>query len=249
VRWPDPHTGQAIRVEHWVVAQRQGQTAALNMLGHGEAFDAVPFFWSQHYDMPINYVGHAEAWDELAVEGDIAGKDCLVRYKAKGRTLAVASIYRDVGEPAGRGGHGRGEGLGFLQANWRNDMAADNKANGKRRLRSREWFDAPGDPTMAALYLERYMNFGLTLGELHSNPADHRHRPDRQRPLALQSPPSRSRDPRARRHPRRRRHPDRVSRASHPGDRQAARPRRSTATSPISAWSRACTAISSTASC
>jgi dihydroxy-acid dehydratase len=42
-------------------------------------------------------------------------------------------------------------------------MAADNKANGKRRLRSREWFDAPGDPTMAALYLERYMNFGLTL--------------------------------------------------------------------------------------
>jgi len=48
-------------------------------------------------------------------------------------------------------------------------MAADNKANGKRRLRSREWFDAPGDPTMAALYLERYMNFGLTLGELHGN--------------------------------------------------------------------------------
>src|SRR6187431_381908 len=46
---------------------------------------------------------------------------------------------------------------------------ASNKGNGARRLRSREWFDAPGDPTMAALYLERYMNFGLTLGELHSN--------------------------------------------------------------------------------
>jgi len=96
VRWPDPHTGQAIRVEHWVVAERQGQTAALNMLGYGEAFDAVPFFWSQHYDMPINYVGHAETWDEIAVEGDIAAKDCLVRYKLGGRTLAVASIYRDV---------------------------------------------------------------------------------------------------------------------------------------------------------
>jgi apoptosis-inducing factor 3 len=95
-RWPDPHSGQAIRVEHWVVAERQGQTAALNMLGHGEAFDAVPFFWSQHYDVPINYVGHAEQWDEIAVEGDIAAKDCLVRYKQKGRTLAVASIYRDV---------------------------------------------------------------------------------------------------------------------------------------------------------
>ena len=95
-RWPDPHTGQAIRVEHWVVAQRQGQTAALNMLGHGEKFEAVPFFWSQHYDIPINYVGHAEQWDEIAVDGDIAGKDCLVRYKLGGRTLAVASIFRDV---------------------------------------------------------------------------------------------------------------------------------------------------------
>src|SRR5271170_1805014 len=47
--------------------------------------------------------------------------------------------------------------------------SANGKGNGKRRLRSRDWFDAPGDPTMAALYLERYMNFGLTLAELHSN--------------------------------------------------------------------------------
>jgi NADPH-dependent 2,4-dienoyl-CoA reductase/sulfur reductase-like enzyme len=95
-RWPDPHSGEAIRVEHWVVAERQGQVAALNMLGRREIFTAVPFFWSQHYDVPINYVGHAEAWDELAVEGDIAGKDCLVRFKRLGRTLAFASIFRDV---------------------------------------------------------------------------------------------------------------------------------------------------------
>ena len=95
-RWPDPHSGQSIRVEHWVVAERQGQVAALNMLGAATPFDAVPFFWSQHYDVPINYVGHAEAWDEIAIDGDIARKDCVVRYKQKGRTLAVASIYRDV---------------------------------------------------------------------------------------------------------------------------------------------------------
>ncbi|MGA2486270.1 MAG: FAD-dependent oxidoreductase [Roseiarcus sp.] len=95
-RWPDPHSGEAIRVEHWVVAERQGQVAALNMLGRREKFAAVPFFWSQHYDVPINYVGHAEKWDELSIEGDIAGKDCLVRFKREGRTLAIASIFRDV---------------------------------------------------------------------------------------------------------------------------------------------------------
>jgi NADPH-dependent 2,4-dienoyl-CoA reductase/sulfur reductase-like enzyme/nitrite reductase/ring-hydroxylating ferredoxin subunit len=95
-RWPDPLTGGSMRVEHWVVAQRQGQTAALNMLGRREKFAAVPFFWSQHFDVPINYVGHAEAWDETAVDGDIAARDCVVRYRRDGRTLAVASIHRDV---------------------------------------------------------------------------------------------------------------------------------------------------------
>jgi NADPH-dependent 2,4-dienoyl-CoA reductase/sulfur reductase-like enzyme/nitrite reductase/ring-hydroxylating ferredoxin subunit len=95
-RWPDPHSGENIRVEHWVVAERQGQTAARNMLGQREAFDAVPFFWSQHYDVPINYVGHAEQWDDIEIEGDIGARDCLLRYKNKDRLLAVASVYRDL---------------------------------------------------------------------------------------------------------------------------------------------------------
>ena len=95
-RWPDPHSGENIRVEHWVVAERQGQTAARNMLGQRKIFDAVPFFWSQHYDVPINYVGHAEQWDEVAIDGDINARDCVLRYKRKGRVLAVASIYRDL---------------------------------------------------------------------------------------------------------------------------------------------------------
>jgi NADPH-dependent 2,4-dienoyl-CoA reductase/sulfur reductase-like enzyme/nitrite reductase/ring-hydroxylating ferredoxin subunit len=95
-RWPDPHSGERIRVEHWVVAERQGQAAAVNMLGHKERFDSVPFFWSQHYDVPINYIGHAERWDTITVEGDVKAKDCLLRYRRDGRVLAVASVYRDL---------------------------------------------------------------------------------------------------------------------------------------------------------
>jgi NADPH-dependent 2,4-dienoyl-CoA reductase/sulfur reductase-like enzyme/nitrite reductase/ring-hydroxylating ferredoxin subunit len=95
-RWPDPYSGENIRVEHWVVAERQGQVAARNMLGAREEFKAVPFFWSQHYDIPINYVGHAERWDEIVVHGEIMAHDCLLEYKLNGKTLAVASIFRDA---------------------------------------------------------------------------------------------------------------------------------------------------------
>ncbi|HEX8908328.1 MAG TPA: FAD-dependent oxidoreductase [Anaeromyxobacteraceae bacterium] len=94
-RWPDPRTGKPIRVEHWVVAERQGQTAARNILGAREPFQAVPFFWSQHYDLCIAYVGHAEGWDRAELAGSTAGRSCLVAFRAGGKIAAIATLGRD----------------------------------------------------------------------------------------------------------------------------------------------------------
>ncbi len=95
-RFPDPRTGDRIRVEHWVVAQRMGQTAARNVLGARERFGDVPFFWSAHYDATINYVGHAEQWDAVRVDGDLSARDASVRFMRGETPRAVATVSRDL---------------------------------------------------------------------------------------------------------------------------------------------------------
>ncbi|MDI9682050.1 FAD-dependent oxidoreductase [Burkholderia cenocepacia] len=95
-RWPDPLTGQRIRVEHWVVAERQGIVAARNLLGQQRPFDAVPFFWSQHYDLTLRYVGHAEQWDRVEIDGDLGAHDCSIAYWRGNTRLVVVTIARDL---------------------------------------------------------------------------------------------------------------------------------------------------------
>jgi NADPH-dependent 2,4-dienoyl-CoA reductase/sulfur reductase-like enzyme len=94
--WPDPRLGRHVRVEHWVVAQRMGQHAARNVLGADAPFHAAPFFWSQHYDATIAYVGHAPEWDVAELDGNPAELECSVTYRQGNRRLAVASIFRDA---------------------------------------------------------------------------------------------------------------------------------------------------------
>jgi apoptosis-inducing factor 3 len=78
-----------------VAAEHQGQAAARNMLGRREPFRAVPFFWSQHYDVALNYVGHAERWDSIDRDGTFASGSCRLTYKSGGKTLAVLTLSRD----------------------------------------------------------------------------------------------------------------------------------------------------------
>jgi NADPH-dependent 2,4-dienoyl-CoA reductase/sulfur reductase-like enzyme/nitrite reductase/ring-hydroxylating ferredoxin subunit len=94
-RYPDPRSGDNVRIEHWVVAERQGQTAARNILGAGEKFSTVPFFWSNHYATSISYVGHAEKWDEILIDGDVSEGDFIAGYRLGEKILAVASCGRE----------------------------------------------------------------------------------------------------------------------------------------------------------
>ena len=95
-RYPDPISSKAIRVEHWVHAERQGQHVARAIMGEDEPFKDVPFFWSKHYQAAFHYDGHAEDFDPPEVDGSVADFDAAVRYEKDGALLAVVTVNRDM---------------------------------------------------------------------------------------------------------------------------------------------------------
>jgi 3-phenylpropionate/trans-cinnamate dioxygenase ferredoxin reductase subunit len=94
-RFPDPRSGHKVRIEHWVVAERQGEAAARNMLGEDQPYRDVPFFWTNHYDLGISYVGHVEKFDAVEIAGSLERRDAIVAYREGGPIRAVATIGRD----------------------------------------------------------------------------------------------------------------------------------------------------------
>lgn len=105
----DVRSGERVRIEHWVVAQRQGQTAARNMLGRRERYADVPFFWSAHYDVTLNYVGYAAHWDRIETDGSLQDRDCTLRYLADGKVHAVLTVFRDRASLRAEIAMGRGQ--------------------------------------------------------------------------------------------------------------------------------------------
>ena len=93
--YPEPISGQRARIEHWVVAERQGEVAAANMLGARKKFESAPFFWTEQYGVPIRYVGRAAGWDAVTCEGDFEGGSFAARYFVNGSHCATATIGRD----------------------------------------------------------------------------------------------------------------------------------------------------------
>jgi len=94
-RFRDWRFGENIRIEHWRTAEQQGRDAALNMAGKSTANMSVPFFWTKHGKVSIRYVGHAQNWDEIIFNGDVATRDFIAFYIRNNEVHAAAGCKRD----------------------------------------------------------------------------------------------------------------------------------------------------------
>lgn len=93
--FPDRYSAKPVRIEHWRVAEQHGRTAAANMLGRQQPFTGVPYFWTNHFDTRFDYVGHADRWDDIIVDGDLSKREFIAYYVSDGKLLAASACGRD----------------------------------------------------------------------------------------------------------------------------------------------------------
>ncbi|HJR60455.1 MAG TPA: FAD-dependent oxidoreductase [Vicinamibacterales bacterium] len=89
-----PVFGKRMRVEHWQNAMQQGAAAARNLLGTGQPYDAVHWFWSDQYDVNLQYAGFHQAWDQVVMRGSLDARNFIAFYLNHGRLDAVVALNR-----------------------------------------------------------------------------------------------------------------------------------------------------------
>jgi 3-phenylpropionate/trans-cinnamate dioxygenase ferredoxin reductase subunit len=87
-----PFYGRRIRVEHWANARHQGSAAARGMLGQSVSYDRLPYFYSDQYDMGMEYTGYATHWDEVVFRGDPAKREFIAFWLEAGRVVAGMNV-------------------------------------------------------------------------------------------------------------------------------------------------------------
>jgi 3-phenylpropionate/trans-cinnamate dioxygenase ferredoxin reductase subunit len=92
--WWHPGHGRRFRVEHYDNAGEHGMAAARSMLGAGEPYIPLPYFWSDQYDINLQYVGYPEAWDELVLRGDLEAFAVTAFFLSGGQVCAAATVNR-----------------------------------------------------------------------------------------------------------------------------------------------------------
>ena len=88
--YPYWQTGRRMRVEHYMTAMDQGSYSAFNMLGKMVPFGNVPFFWTRNFNKTVQYIGYAQDFDEVHIEGDVMANKFVAYYIKNGKILAVA---------------------------------------------------------------------------------------------------------------------------------------------------------------
>jgi 3-phenylpropionate/trans-cinnamate dioxygenase ferredoxin reductase component len=87
-----PFFGARIRVEHWANALNQGPAAARNMLDRAEPYDTIPYFYSDQYEVGMEYAGYAPTWDRVVFRGDPASREFIAFWVAGDRVVAGMNV-------------------------------------------------------------------------------------------------------------------------------------------------------------